>query len=251
MDKRLITRNFSRHADLYDQFAQVQKRSAEDLANEFALTSSRSILEIGCGTGLYTHILRQSFPNAKILAVDIAEPMVHLARQNCPDKNISFAVADADHLPTADRFDLVTSAACFQWIGNLDRTLSICSDHLTSKNLLTFSIFGPKTYCELDATLSSIDPASRVEASRFPSLEEIRKILSQRFDSIQIVERLYHQTFADVKSLLTTIKYCGVRGRGSIRFGPQLIEKLDKKYRETFGEIRATSQVFLCKGQKT
>ncbi len=250
MNKQQITRNFSRYADLYDDYAQVQRHSAQDLAKEFDIAPPHSILEIGSGTGLYTHYLQKRFPDAKIFGADISEPMVALARRKYPDDNIFFLVADAEKLPIANRFDLVTSAACFQWLENPEQTLTTCFDRLETHGQLVFSIFGPRTFCELDEVLRSFDSAARVEAIRFPTRGDLHNLLSQRFSSIQIVERFYHQTFPDIKSLLMTIKYCGVRGKGSV-FGPERIRRLDKKYRELFGEIRATSQVFLCKGQKT
>jgi malonyl-CoA O-methyltransferase len=249
MDKKLITRNFSRYASLYDNYAEVQKRSAGDLAREFDIATPRSILEIGSGTGIYTQFLRQRFPESNIFALDISEPMVRLAKQKNAEEKTSFVVADAENLPTTSRFDLVSSAACFQWLGNFEKILDTCNEHIEPKGHLIFSIFGPQTFRELDEVLQSLDSDARVEAVRFPSLPEIHSLLLQRFLPIHIVERIYNQTFPDVKSLLTTIKYCGVRGRGSA-FGPQLLRQIEQKYREKFGEIRATSQVFFCKGQK-
>jgi malonyl-CoA O-methyltransferase len=249
MDKKLITRNFSRYANLYDNYAEVQKRSAENLAKEFAIAPPRSILEIGSGTGIYTHFLRERFPESKIFAFDISEPMVQLAKQKYADEKTSFIVADAENLSIAQHFDLVTSAACFQWLNSFEAILNACDERLEPKGHLIFSIFGPQTFQELDEVLCSLDSAARVEAVRFPALPEIHSHLLQRFSQIHIIERSYSQTFPDVKSLLATIKYCGVRGRGSA-FGPQRLRQIDQKYREKFGEIQATSQVFFCKGQK-
>lgn len=249
MDKNRIARNFSRCANRYDDFAEIQKRAAEALAKEFDLAPPRSILEIGCGTGLYTRFLRQRFPESKIVAFDISEPMVRRAQQKYTDDKTAFLVADADRLPIAASFDLITAAACFQWLPSFENILDACNRHLEPKGLLLFSIFGPQTFCELDDVLQSLDSGARVEAARFPAIHEIHALLLQRFASIHIVERSYRQTFPDVKSLLTTIKYCGVQGRGSV-FGPQLLRQIDRKYREKFGEIHATSQVFFCKGQK-
>lgn len=60
INKQLVQKRFSKSAATYDQYAQVQKKMADDLLREYVfksinpLTAKKelTILEIGCGTGI-------------------------------------------------------------------------------------------------------------------------------------------------------------------------------------------------------
>mgnify|MGYP002131004994 CR=1 FL=1 len=74
------------------------------------------VLDIGCGPGNSTAVLRERYPHAKILGVDSSPVMIETARKTYPD--IDFQLCDVsarlDELP-AD-FDVVFSNACIQWV---------------------------------------------------------------------------------------------------------------------------------------
>lgn len=68
------------------------------------------ILELAAGTGIVTNLIAQSLPGgASLLATDISEPMLNLARNNFKGApGVTFQVADACTLPCADKsFDLI------------------------------------------------------------------------------------------------------------------------------------------------
>ena len=54
MSKCVIKRNFARGARHYDKHSSVQKECAEKLLELVGEGSRSRILEIGCGTGVYT-----------------------------------------------------------------------------------------------------------------------------------------------------------------------------------------------------
>lgn len=54
------------------------------------------IVELGCGTGEYTKKIAEFLPKAKILAIDISEEIIEVARQKCrANKNVRFKVVSA------------------------------------------------------------------------------------------------------------------------------------------------------------
>ena len=63
--KQSIRRNFARRAGSYDRHAGVQRLMALGLLARVqeALPQARRVLEIGCGTGYLTSLLRQDFSN--------------------------------------------------------------------------------------------------------------------------------------------------------------------------------------------
>lgn len=63
----------------------AQKR-ADHIANFGKITSNDIVLEIGCGTGLFTRLVYQR-SKAKITATDLSEDLLEEAREKFPDGN--------------------------------------------------------------------------------------------------------------------------------------------------------------------
>jgi len=253
-----VVRRFSAGAARYEAHAHAQRLSARDLLAYTAVSLGPArpgnILEPGCGTGLYTRMLLDAFRGASVVGVDISEAMVRVAKRRIDDPRVRFAVADAEEI-TAGRYDLVTSNATFQWFLSLPRTLARMAALLSGGGVLTFSFFGPETYSELDAALRAALPrreteeGARVAAAGFHSREEIAESLSAAFPRWDVAERRYHQEFATLPDLLRSIRYTGTRGGGARdSWSPGRLARVEEAYRELHGGIRATYQVFLCRG---
>jgi malonyl-CoA O-methyltransferase len=270
-----VLRRFSAGAARYEAHAHAQRLSAVDLlayteasmgpapkrgqvTNSIEPTPSRvpafKILEPGCGTGLYTRMLLDAFRGASVFGVDISEAMVRVAKRGIDDPRARFAVADAEEIATGS-YDLVTSNAAFQWFLSLPRTLARMASLLPGGGLLTFSFFGPETYAELDAALRAsalrrgAHDGSRVAAAAFHSREGISDALSAVFPRWDVAERRYHQEFPTLADLLRSIRYTGTRG-GEAResWSPGKLARVEEAYRERNGGIKATYQVFFCRG---
>ncbi len=251
-----VERRFSIGASRYEAHAHVQRLSAADLLT-FTLEAPTAgarverILEPGCGTGLYTRMLLDAFPGATIDGVDISGAMVRLARERVADPRARFAKADAEEI-VAGRYDLITSNATFQWFLAFDRTVRRLASLLPDGGILTFSFFGPGTFAELDEALRASLPdgaAERPAAAAFLSRREIEDTLSGVFPRMDVAERVYRQEFRDLADLLRSIRYTGTGGsgpRGS--WSPGRLARVERAYRERFGGIRATYQVYLCRG---
>jgi malonyl-CoA O-methyltransferase len=270
-----VLRRFSAGAARYDAHAHAQRLSASDLlaytVASLGPTSNRGIvdtggepapkrgpafkiLEPGCGTGLYTRMLLDAFRGASVFGVDISAAMVRVAKRGIDDPRARFAVADAEEIATGS-YDLVTSNAAFQWFLSLPRTLARMASLLSGGGVLTFSFFGPETYAELDAALRAsalrggAHDGARVAAAAFHSREEISDALSAAFPRWDVAERRYHQDFPALADLLRSIRYTGTRGGGAREsWSPGKLARVEEAYRERDGGIRATYQVFLCRG---
>lgn len=82
---------------------------AEDLARRAAAAGGADVLEIAAGTGISTLALRRALPGARIVATDLNQPMLDIAKDKLASAaNIAFRQADAQALPFDDAaFDLV------------------------------------------------------------------------------------------------------------------------------------------------
>ncbi len=255
MSEPAVVRRFSASAARYDEHAYAQRLSAADL---LALTRRAAgnappaaILEPGCGTGLYTRMLLDAFPGASIEGVDLSAAMVRVARERIRDPRVRFVVADAERI-AGGRYDLITSNATFQWFRSFGRTVARMASLLSRGGRLTFSFFGPGTYAELDDALRSTPgggEGERAAAAGFLSRDRIAASLAASFPRWEIVERVYRQEFPDLSGLLRSIRYTGTGGRGAKgAWTPRRLARVEAAYRERYGAIRATYQVFLCRG---
>ncbi|MBS1096517.1 methyltransferase domain-containing protein [Gluconobacter sphaericus] len=106
----------------YDAAAHLQRRCAMALMDRIRAATAddapASILEFGCGTGFLTAQLADQFPQASLLATDLAPGMIARARQRLSGEATRFHVMDAEHPDTSGPFDLIASSLCLQWFSN-------------------------------------------------------------------------------------------------------------------------------------
>ena len=80
---------------------------ADELARRAQALKPGRILETAAGTGVVTRAMHAALPNAEIIATDLNQPMLDVAKGALRSKNVHFQQADALALPfEAERFDL-------------------------------------------------------------------------------------------------------------------------------------------------
>ena len=252
--KAAMIENFSKYASSYDKYTDVQNEAVGMLVKILPKDGVAKILEIGCGTGNYTALLKKTFECARIKAIDISAPMVRLARQKVNDEKILFEVGDAEEIDLGGEYDLVTSNAVFHWLNDLEGIIGKAERSLRKGGLLVFSAFGPKTFVELKGSLTSVAGGNiSITPDFFPKRAEIENTLRKFFKTVKITERLIRESHASLRDLLKKIKYSGTRGRRTdVRkiWSPDLLNKIEREYVLRFGSIEATYQVFFCEALK-
>lgn len=253
MDKKTLIRNFSKAAHSYDQYADIQQQAAEELVSRIPKSGLKRVLEIGCGTGIYTRLLRERFRHTSLQALDISSEMVEVAKNKLRRTNITFVIADAEETLPEMRFDLITSNASFQWFVHLEKTLARLKGRLEKNGLLAFSLFGPKTFWELDEVLKKVSTNASVAAARFITCDKLQKLLKKYFKDVVVDEIRYSETFDHLADLLSKIKYTGTSGSGPAKqdfLGVKRLKDVERVFKEEFGGVRATHQVFFCSAKK-
>jgi trans-aconitate 2-methyltransferase len=99
----------------YVQFENERTRPVWDLLAPLSNAIVARAVDLGCGPGNSTEVLKQRFPDAQVLGVDSSVEMVEAARQRLPDT--SFEIED---IRTWDGkggpFDLILANAVLQWV---------------------------------------------------------------------------------------------------------------------------------------
>ncbi len=121
----------------YDPIAEQYKRSKQQpwrtLIEAFTLLelvgdpSGKSLLDVACGEGFYTRMLRQKGA-AAVTGVDLSPGMVELARQQeaAHRQGIEYRVGDARNLESTAEFDLVVAAYLLNYAQNRDELQAMC-----------------------------------------------------------------------------------------------------------------------------
>ena len=98
---------------------------AQDLADRLKIDANRSVLELACGTGIVTRVLRNRLPaSVRLTATDLNEPMIQHAKARFGVNDaVEWKQADATSLPFDDRsFDAVVCQFGFMFFP--DKTLA-------------------------------------------------------------------------------------------------------------------------------
>ncbi|WP_313129845.1 methyltransferase domain-containing protein, partial [Stutzerimonas nitrititolerans] len=97
-DKRQVAASFSRAAASYDAVAELQRAVGNALIERLSagLCPTRWV-DLGSGTGYFSRVLANRFPQADGVALDIAEGMLRHARPK--GGATSFVAGDAERLP--------------------------------------------------------------------------------------------------------------------------------------------------------
>lgn len=155
--KHHIAASFSRAAATYNSVATVQTTAATDLLNFYQMHSAaqpKTILEIGCGTGILSEKLLAAYPDAAYIFSDIAEKMLHQHRATI-QHNGMYVVADGEHLPFTQKFDLIISNMTCQWFNNVWQSLEKLTENLASGGVLCVNILGEETFQEWRTALET------------------------------------------------------------------------------------------------
>ena len=132
-----------------------------------SLPRAGRILEIGCGTGYFTQLLKQVSNGASMMALDLDAALVAAAaRRLGASAGVAWLVADGETL-SRGAFDAIVANASFQWLTRPAESLQTYLDLLNPGGVLAFSTLGPGTFRELaDCTFAGRRRLASLPASR-------------------------------------------------------------------------------------
>jgi trans-aconitate 2-methyltransferase len=100
----------------YSRFAGQRLRPALDLIARIPAERPQTVVDLGCGTGNVTRVLRSRWADARITGVDDSPQMLAEARQAATD--IVWEQSDLGAWNPREQFDVVFSNAALHWLGD-------------------------------------------------------------------------------------------------------------------------------------
>jgi malonyl-CoA O-methyltransferase len=233
-DKRQVAASFSRAAASYDSVADLQRAVGTALITRLPdLTPSRW-LDLGSGTGCFSRVLAQNFPQSEGIALDLAEGMLRYARPL--GGAVHYVAGDAENLPLRDAsVDLMFSSLAVQWCPDFSAVLSEAGRVLKPGGVFAFASLCAGTLFELRDSWQAVD--GLVHVNRFRERDDYQRLCADSGLAISSLEVLPHVLhYPDVRSLTHELKALGAHninpGRPGGLTGRARIKALMDAYEE-------------------
>lgn len=98
----------------YLKFKDERTRPSIDLVSRINIFSPETVIDIGCGPGNSTEVLKKRWPGCTITGIDNSPEMIEKAKQDFPDQK--WHIQDASCIDSNTKYDVVFSNAAIQWI---------------------------------------------------------------------------------------------------------------------------------------
>lgn len=201
-----VAHAFSRAAPRYDALATAQRQIGQRLWNALP-DDAHHVLDVGCGTGVWTQRLAERYPKARITGLDLAPGMLEQARQRYGD-SIDWQHGDAAAQPFNDcSFNLAFSNLAVQWCPDIGAVMEELYRVLSPGGQAYITTLLPGTLEEIafawqrpEALLQTPDRASVGKAIGESGLTIARQAAT--------VERFY---YPDLKAVMASIKGVGAQ----------------------------------------
>ncbi len=258
VNKRLVRLAFERAASSYDAHAVLQREIADRMMArlDYIKHQPKILLDAGAGTGFGTRGLRSRYPQATVIALDLAEAM--LKRANPPQNlwqrmrrssNLHSVCGDIEALPLkTSSVDMIWSSLALQWCNDLNVSFAELYRVLAPGGLLMFATFGPDTLNQLRSAFAVVDDYTHV--NHFVDMHDIGDVLVSAGFNAPVMDMEYITlTYADLKAMLRELKAIGAHnvtdGRNQGLTSRERWRKLEAAFEQfrTNGRLPATYEV--------
>ncbi len=134
----------------YLKFADDRSRPFLDLVARIQ-GEPRSVVDLGCGPGHLTTVLRARWPEATVHGVDSSVEMIDRASADNTDPEATYELADVSTWQPAGEVDLIVSNALFQWVPDQHAVIERLASHISPGG--TFALQVPNNYASPSHTL--------------------------------------------------------------------------------------------------
>src|SRR6185437_10395846 len=176
-----IAASFGARAKSYERHAGLQRAVADRLARLLPERKQPNVLELGCGTGLFSRHLLARYPDGRFVLTDAAPAMIAECRRNlaaADQPRISFEVMDAGEAGGHADLDLIVSSMTLHWLTDPAASLERLRRLLAPGGSLLYATLGPESFAEWRATLRDLSlPSGIAETPMLPGVVEEERVV--------------------------------------------------------------------------
>jgi trans-aconitate 2-methyltransferase len=198
----------------YLRFADERTRPARELLARVPLASARRVLDLGCGPGNSTALLRERWPEARLTGVDDSAEMLERARRDQPQ--IDWVLADASRFVPDAPLDVSFSNALLQWLPDHEVLIPALFEQVRPGGALAFQMpcnFGEPSHRwmrELDGPWAERIAAVR-RRSPVGNAAFYYDLLAPRARAVDIWQTTYEHVLDDAGAIVEWVKGTGLR----------------------------------------
>ncbi len=212
--KTEICNAFNAHAIEYEQAAIVQKEIGGRLFERlnYLNMQPRYVLDLGCGTGYFSKQLKQRYPKAQIVGLDLAGMMLKQAHgSQSLFKKWPLVQADMLKMPfPSGLFDLVFANQTIHWANPLPDAMREISRVMKVDGCLMMSTLGPDTFRELRESWAQVHQYAHTNV--FMDMHDLGDVLlAEQFADPVVDMEMLTVHYETLPKLLRALKAQGVR----------------------------------------
>ena len=234
MEKEQIAACFARARRTYDREARVQLQAARRMLDLLrtqtdaeAVMQGADILEVGCGTGLYSRLLADVLHPRTLWLNDLCPDMAQSLADLLARPGVHFLPGDAEDVCLPPRTRVITSCSTLQWFARPEIFFARCLESLMPGGILAFSTFGKDNLREIRALTG--------HGLAYFSPEAWARMLPDGFRLVHASEEVAVLSFPTPTDVLRHLKQTGVTGTERRMWTRTRLEEFCNGYIRRFG----------------
>lgn len=219
------------NSEQYLKFKKERTQPSIDLVNRIKFENPQRIIDIGCGPGNSTAVLKKRFPDAHIIGVDFSPNMIEKAKSDYPKLDFMLFDATEDFDKLEGKFDIVFSNACIQWVPNHRKLLADMMNILNPKGVMAVQVPN-QVEMPINSIVAQVTQSNKWKAKfergrNFYNLkeEEYFNLLSDISSDFSMWKTVYFHRLPSQESIVEWYKSTGLK---------PYLEALDDKDKKEF-----------------
>jgi trans-aconitate 2-methyltransferase len=200
----------------YARFLDARTLPAVDLLSRIDRTAPRHVVDLGCGPGNSTALLKERWPQASVTGIDSSQDMLAAGQRDHP--GIAFAAGDIASWEASVPCDVVFANASLQWVGGHEALLPRLFDQVAPGGVLAVQMPRNQDFAthRLMRQVAAEGPwRDRLSGARGPSPvqppEFYYDLLAPRSARFTIWETDYIQIMEGVEAIIAWLHGTGLR----------------------------------------
>ncbi|ETZ07292.1 malonyl-[acyl-carrier protein] O-methyltransferase [Holospora obtusa F1] len=236
-----VQNNFNKASTSYDCVGEIQKRAAKFLVNKFVSLKnykSKTILDLGTGTGYIPELLLPIYPSHAFYLNDIANEMLNVCKSKFSHyQNVKYLLGDMMKLGVVN-YECILSNLALQWAENLNDALELFNKNC--EDVFAFSTLVKGTFQNWENILNQYQS---IRLCVYPTAHELTSVCHKLKKHNQVFNfwLMNHSlTFIDVLSFVRYLKMLGA----SASYDSIDLVNFRRIIKENFNPFTVTYKIF-------